>query len=143
MKMVSAICFQDESMDKKDRAIVDLLKMNSRMSWQEIGKKVFLSGQAVGLRVQNLLDSGMIERFTLVEHCPSEQFITIYMNNSRFAELEQLVGTFAAVQAIYKITGDGCYFIHANFAAQELERFLQQVALYARYKVSHKLRRLL
>jgi Lrp/AsnC family transcriptional regulator, leucine-responsive regulatory protein len=60
MKMVSAICFQDESMDKKDRAIVNLLKMNSRMSWKEIGKKVFLSGQAVGLRVQNLRDSGVI-----------------------------------------------------------------------------------
>lgn len=35
-------------MDKKDRAILDLLKNNSRLSWKEIGEKVFLSGQAVG-----------------------------------------------------------------------------------------------
>ncbi|KDN14270.1 AsnC family transcriptional regulator [Snodgrassella communis] len=58
MKTVNTIYFQDESMDKKDRAILDLLKSNSRLSWKEIGEKVFLSGQAVGLRVQNLVDRG-------------------------------------------------------------------------------------
>lgn len=143
MKTVNTIYFQDESMDKKDRAILDLLKSNSRLSWKEIGEKVFLSGQAVGLRVQNLVDRGVIERFTVAEHYPSEQFITIYMDNSRFAEFEQLVSSFAAVQAIYKITGDGCYFIHASFAVQELEQFLQQITLYARYKVNHSLRKVL
>lgn len=129
-------------MDKKDRAIVDLLKINSRMSWKEIGEKVFLSGQAVGLRVQSLLDRGVIERFTVSEYYESEQFITIYMNGSRFEEFENMVSCFAAVEALHKITGDGCYFIHTRFAAAELEQFLQQVALYARYKVSHNLRRI-
>jgi Lrp/AsnC family transcriptional regulator, leucine-responsive regulatory protein len=85
----------------------------------------------------------VIERFTVAEHYLSEQFITIYMDNSRFAEFEQLVSSFAAVQVIYKITGDGCYFIHASFAAQELEQFLQQITLYARYKVNHSLRKVL
>lgn len=143
MKKIYSIYFQDETMDKKDRAILDLLKNNSSLSWKEIGEKVFLSGQAVGLRVQNLLETGVIERFTLTENLISEQFIFIYMNNSRFAEFEHLVSTFAEVQALYKITGDGCYYIHANFTAEQLEPFLQQITVYARYKVSHKLRRLI
>ncbi|WP_141673515.1 AsnC family transcriptional regulator, partial [Gilliamella apicola] len=51
-------------MDKKDRAILDELKKNSRQSWKEIGEKVYLSGQAVGQRVQELYDNHIIEKFT-------------------------------------------------------------------------------
>jgi len=52
-------------MDKKDRAILSELRNNSRQSWREIGDKVFLSSQAVGQRVQDLLNNHIIEKFTL------------------------------------------------------------------------------
>lgn len=35
-------------MDKKDRAILDLLKNNSRLSWKEIGEKYFLADRQWG-----------------------------------------------------------------------------------------------
>ena len=47
-------------MDKINQAILACLKANSRRSWQEIGKQVFLSGQAVAARVQQLEDQGLI-----------------------------------------------------------------------------------
>ena len=54
-------------MDKKDRAILNELRINSRQSWREIGEKVFLSSQAVGQRVQELLNNHSIQRFTIKE----------------------------------------------------------------------------
>ena len=54
-------------MDKKDRPILNELRINSRQSWREIGEKVFLSTQAVGQRVQELLNNHSIQRFTIKE----------------------------------------------------------------------------
>lgn len=54
-------------MDKKDRAILSELRNNSRQSWRKIGDKVFLSSQAVGQRVQDLLNNHIIEKFTIKE----------------------------------------------------------------------------
>ena len=69
-------------MDKKDRAILNELRNNSRQSWREIGEKVFLSSQAVGQRVQELLNNHSIQRFTIKEQRNQLQFITIYMNTN-------------------------------------------------------------
>lgn len=80
MKELTAVRFQNENMDKKDRAILNELKENSRQSWREIGEKVFLSSQAVGQRVQELLKNHIIEKFTIKEQKSQLQFITIYMN---------------------------------------------------------------
>ncbi|XKM13224.1 AsnC family transcriptional regulator [Orbaceae bacterium ac157xtp] len=130
-------------MDKKDRAILDELKQNSRQSWKEIGKKVFLSGQAVGARIQELKDRHIINKFTIKENYPSEQFITIYMDCNRFELFESRIHTFPQVISFYKITGDGCYFIHSHFNANELDVFLQLIAQFGRYKVSHGLKALI
>ena len=78
-------------MDKKDRAILSELRNNSRQSWREIGDKVFLSSQAVGQRVQDLLNDHIIEKFTIKEQKQHLQFITIYMNTNQFTSFENLV----------------------------------------------------
>jgi Lrp/AsnC family leucine-responsive transcriptional regulator len=43
-----------------NQAILKRLKTNSRMSWQQIGKEVHLTGQAVAARVQQMQDDGVI-----------------------------------------------------------------------------------
>ncbi|OTQ32947.1 hypothetical protein B6D20_13515, partial [Gilliamella apicola] len=92
-------------MDKKDRAILSELRNNSRQSWREIGDKVFLSSQAVGQRVQDLLNDHIIEKFTIKEQKQHLQFITIYMNTNQFTSFENLVKSFDEVGEFYKITG--------------------------------------
>ena len=130
-------------MDKKDRAILNELRINSRQSWREIGEKVFLSSQAVGQRVQELLNNHIIQRFTIKEQRDQLQFITIYMNTNQFESFEKLVKSFAEVAEFYKITGDGCYLIVSQFDSNALKLFLNKIENFARYKVSHQLQQIL
>lgn len=143
MKELTVVRFQNENMDKKDRAILNELKENSRQSWREIGEKVFLSSQAVGQRVQELLNNHIIEKFTIKEQKSQLQFITIYMNSNQFESFEKLVKSFDEVSEFYKITGDGCYMIVCHFENNSLENFLNKITDYSRYKVSHKLKQIL
>ena len=130
-------------MDKKDRAILSELRNNSRQSWREIGDKVFLSSQAVGQRVQDLLNNHIIEKFTIKEQKQNLQFITIYMNTNQFTSFENLVKSFNEVIEFYKITGDGCYMIISHFNSDALNLFLTKITDFGRYKVSHRLKQIL
>ena len=130
-------------MDKKDRAILSELRNNSRQSWREIGDKVFLSSQAVGQRVQDLLNNHIIEKFTIKEQKQHLQFITIYMNTNQFTSFENLVKSFNEVIEFYKITGDGCYMIISHFDSDTLNLFLTKITDFGRYKVSHRLKQIL
>lgn len=130
-------------MDKKDRAILSELRNNSRQSWRKIGDKVFLSSQAVGQRVQDLLNNHIIEKFTIKEQKQHLQFITIYMNTNQFTSFENLVKSFDEVGEFYKITGDGCYMIISHFDSDALNLFLTKITDFSRYKVSHRLKQIL
>ena len=130
-------------MDKKDRAILSELRNNSRQSWREIGDKVFLSSQAVGQRVQDLLNNHIIEKFTIKEQKQHLQFITIFMNTNQFTSFENLVKSFNEVIEFYKITGDGCYMIISHFDSDALNLFLTKITDFGRYKVSHRLKQIL
>ncbi|WP_392560108.1 Lrp/AsnC family transcriptional regulator [Orbus mooreae] len=127
-------------MDKKDLEIVSLLTDNSRLSWKNIGDQVYLSGQAVGSRVQQLIDDSIIEKFTIKRHYDNLQFITIYMNSNQFTIFEQLVSDYDDVISMEKITGDGCYFIQSCFDHNSLEQFINTISPYARYKINHRLK---
>lgn len=126
-------------MDKKDHEILTLLTENSRLSWKTIGDKVYLSGQAVGARVQQLLDDNIIEKFTIKRRYTDLQFITVYMNSNQFSIFEKLVANYDEVLSLDKITGDGCYFIQSCFNHDALEQFINAISPYARYKISHRL----
>lgn len=130
-------------MDKKDRAILSELRNNSRQSWRKIGDKVFLSSQAVGQRVRDLLNNHIIEKFTIKEQKQHLQFITIYMNTNQFTSFENLVKSFEEVGEFYKITGDGCYMIISHFDSDALNLFLTKITDFGRYKVSHRLKQIL
>ena len=130
-------------MDKKDRAILSELRNNSRQSWRKIGDKVFLSSQAVGQRVQDLLNNHIIEKFTIKEQKQHLQFITIYMNTNQFTSFENLVKSFNEVIEFYKITGDGCYMIISHFDSDALNLFLTKITDFGRYKVCHRLKQIL
>ncbi|MFQ1012442.1 Lrp/AsnC family transcriptional regulator [Gilliamella apicola] len=130
-------------MDKKDRAILSELRNNSRQSWRKIGDKVFLSSQAVGQRVQDLLNDHIIEKFTIKEQKQHLQFITIYMNTNQFTFFENLVNFFNEVIEFYKITGDGCYMIISHFDSDALNLFLTKITDFGGYKVSHRLKQIL
>ena len=51
--------------DKTDDKIIGFLRDDARESFVEIGKKLKLSESAIRRRVKNLVDSGVIEKFTV------------------------------------------------------------------------------
>ena len=53
-------------MDNLDLQILDLLKENSRISVTEISKQIGRSHSATRLRLAKIIESGVIERFTVV-----------------------------------------------------------------------------
>jgi Lrp/AsnC family leucine-responsive transcriptional regulator len=50
-------------MDKIDREIVEALRGNARISYRELGERVFLSANAVAERVRRLQESGVIKGY--------------------------------------------------------------------------------
>lgn len=128
-------------MNNMNKAILQRLRANSRMSWQQIGKEVHLTGQAVAARVQQLEDQGIISGYTIRQQHIERHFITMFMDVARFDEFEQLLKNAAQVEAAYKITGEGCYhLVFTPDAPSDLELFLQSLLKYGRYRVSSVLR---
>jgi Lrp/AsnC family leucine-responsive transcriptional regulator len=127
-------------MNKVNQAIVQCLKRNARMSWQQIGKQVFLTGQAVAVRVAQMEAAGVISGYTVVQQV-ERHFITVFMHNAHFAEVEALFAANPLVESAYKVAGDGCY--HVVFtpdSAADLDAFLVQLQAFGVYKVASVIR---
>lgn len=52
-------------LDEKDQKILHMLSDDSRLLWKEIGGNLGISANAARRRVLNLIDSGIIKRFTI------------------------------------------------------------------------------
>ncbi|MFN3654170.1 MAG: HTH-type transcriptional regulator LysM [Candidatus Nitrosotenuis sp.] len=94
--------------DKIDDEILKFLKEDSRESFVDIGKKLKLSESAVRRRVKNLLDSGIIKKFTIEigEQNSTKAIVLISVESSMdtskvSARLTKLEG----VKTVYEITG--------------------------------------
>ncbi|MHC5229661.1 Lrp/AsnC family transcriptional regulator [Enterococcus sp. LJL99] len=123
-------------MDHLDKKIIKMLKENSRESHKSIGEKIHLTGQAVGVRIKNLEESGVIQGYTIKEKISRVQLITVYMNSTNFEQFENFIKQSDKVEEFHKISGDGCYFIKTSFSEEELDPFLTKLANYARYKIN-------
>jgi Lrp/AsnC family transcriptional regulator, regulator for asnA, asnC and gidA len=95
-------------LDSTDEKIVQLLRDDSRKSFVDIGDQIGLSESAVRRRVKNLMDSGLIKRFTIEIGTDNKtSAITFVSVDSHMetdiicARLKELDG----VEVIYEITG--------------------------------------
>lgn len=52
-------------LDEKDQKILHMLSDDSRLLWKEIGGNLGISANAARRRVLNLIESGVIKRFTI------------------------------------------------------------------------------
>jgi Lrp/AsnC family leucine-responsive transcriptional regulator len=128
-------------MDKMNQAILTHLKSNSRMSWQQIGKQVHLTGQAVSARVAQLEEQGIISGYTIRQNNLERHFITVFMENPDFAGFEAFLNTHTQVESAFKVTGEGCYqLVFTPHSGNALELFLNQILRYGHYKVLSAIR---
>lgn len=129
-------------MDKMSRAILAQLSRDARMSWQQLGKQVHLTGQAVSTRVQQMVDSGVIRRFAVVRGDLRRYFVTVFMDTPRFDEFEAFLAMHEDVESASKVAGEGCYqLVLACEDEHALEDFTQSLLRYGRYKVATEMRR--
>jgi len=95
--------------DEVDERILRLLEENSRSTYVEIGRSVGLSEGAVRNRVQALVASGVIKRFT-VEKASAVGVRALIMISVDPAvptsEVSQKVHMLNGVERIYEVTGE-------------------------------------
>lgn len=102
-----------------DQRILEILRMDSRKSFVDIGKELGLSESAIRRRIKNLIDDGSISRFTIEENADKKTSAITLLSissttdtNSVASKLQSITG----VKVIYEITGqyDIAVIISAN-----------------------------
>ena len=108
--MADSFTRRDEGMvnDKTDDKIIEFLRNDARESFVEIGKKLKLSESAVRRRVKNLVDAGIIERFTVEmgEANTTSAIVLISVDSSTdTSKVSSKLTKLKAVKTVYEITG--------------------------------------
>ena len=114
--------------DQIDEKIIKSLKENSRKTYVEIGKAVGLSEGAVRNRVQSLINTGTIRKFT-VEVAPSirvrsltmisvDPSVPTYIISKRVEDL-------SGIESIYEVTGE--YDIICVVSQRDIEGLNQTI----------------
>ena len=94
--------------DKTDEKIMEFLRNDSRESFVDIGKKLKLSESAVRRRVKNLVDSGIIKKFTVEigESNTTSAIVLISVESSMdTSKVSARLTKLAGVKTVYEITG--------------------------------------
>jgi len=94
--------------DKVDDEILKFLKENSRESFVDIGKKLKLSESAVRRRVKNLLDGGIIKKFTIEigEKNTTKAIVLLSVESSMdTSKVSVRLTKLEGVKTVYEITG--------------------------------------
>ena len=107
--------------DETDEKILEFLQKDSRESFVEIGKKLKMSESAVRRRVKNMVDNGIIEKFTVqVGEANSTSAIVLISVDSSVdtAKVSTKLTKLSDVKTVYEITGQ--YDISVIVRAQNI-----------------------
>lgn len=129
-------------MDEIDDKIVNKLKENSRVTWKNLGREIHMTGQAIGARVERLIEEKYIRKFTVDVAYGHTEFITVYMDTQEYRAFENKMVSKPNVESVHKISGDGCYLLIAHFSPDEMNDFFTELLAYGRYKVNVSLNQL-
>lgn len=130
------------NIDYIDFKILNILSKNSKLSFKEIGKKVHLTGQAIGARINKLIDYGIIKNFTI--NIDKEKLginitamIKVYMNTSDHYRIKKLIDTTDEIVEAFRVSADACYFLKVETNSNEkLNKILDDITKYANYQLS-------
>ena len=95
--------------DEIDERIMELLEEDARMTYVEIGKMVGLSEGAVRNRIQNLVSTGVIKRFTIeksTSHGVSAVTMLAVDPSTPTYKVSKSVSELEGVERVYEVTGE-------------------------------------
>lgn len=133
----------NQAVDEVDLRILQCLLENAARPHKEIGERVHLTGQAVGMRIRKLQDLGVIEGYT-VRWNPDKigqtvhAFITVFMkSNTAHQSFQSFVKRNEKIAETHRVSGEGCYWMRVRVSTPlELNAFLDELLQYGNYKVS-------
>ncbi|MDT7833221.1 Lrp/AsnC family transcriptional regulator [Flavobacteriaceae bacterium S356] len=131
-------------MDTLDKKILEMLRINARESFANIGKEVGLSAPAIGKRVRQMEEEGVIEGYGLkVNHeklgIETKAYITLVIHRERRGsfDVQKQIQAMEEVQSCHRITGDDCLCVLGYFRNnRHLISFLEKMAAYGSSKTS-------
>lgn len=130
------------NIDQVDYQIIDILIENSKLSYMEIGEKIHLTGQAVGVRVNKLIEEGIIENFTVAINKEKIgiqiiAMIKVYMKLLEHHRIKQLIENTSAIVEAYRTSADCCYFLKVETSSnEELNHILDKINEFATYQLT-------
>lgn len=119
------------NIDSVDDKIIRILQSDSRKSFVEIADEIRLSESAVRRRVKNLIDNGIIKRFTIELYAGNKTSAITLISVSSTADTSIVSSNLMklnGVEVIYEITGQ--YDIAAIIAAPtiaEINQYIDEV----------------
>jgi Lrp/AsnC family transcriptional regulator, leucine-responsive regulatory protein len=116
--------------DEIDKRILELLTENGRLSYADIGKKLSLSRVSVRERVNQLMERGIIERFSVVINSEKvgknvSAFFEVDCEPNYLVDVAQKLADHPNVASCYQMTGPSTLHTHVlveDFA--DLEKFI-------------------
>ena len=103
--------------DEIDEHVLEFLRRDSRKSFVEIGKKLKLSESAIRHRVKNMVDSGVITKFTVEEGGGQPEALVLVSADSSIdtSKVSLKLTKLDGIKKIYEITGqyDICVIVQA------------------------------
>jgi DNA-binding Lrp family transcriptional regulator len=95
-------------LDSTDQKIMQLLREDSRKSFVDIGAKIGLSESAVRRRVKNLMDNGLIKKFTIEMGTSNKTSAITFISVDSHVETDIICAKLMdlnSIEVIYEITG--------------------------------------
>ncbi len=128
-------------MDELDLKLLDDLLNDSRVSYAELGRKYNLSRVCIRERINNLVEEGVIEKFTIVVN--SEKlgkklavFFDIEVKPDALYRIAQELAKEESITNIYLMTGSPTLYVNALLGDHdELEAFLRE-KIYSRKEIT-------
>ena len=116
--------FLEFQLDDKDRRILNLLQENSRTSYMHIAEELGVSEATVRYRVKNLIENGVISRFTVLLNprkigYPITGILLVKIAPEHFDEASKQISDLDETRHVLQNTGE--YNIVAVVKAQSLE----------------------
>ncbi|MBI4399642.1 Lrp/AsnC family transcriptional regulator [Candidatus Micrarchaeota archaeon] len=118
-------------LDELDSLILKILRQNSNLSNNEIGKQVNLSEAGVRKRISKLIETGTIKKFTIETSEEHENISAITLvavdPNSKIDEIANQIKLLEGVKRVYEITGS--HDIAAFITNEDIEKVNRSIDL--------------
>jgi Lrp/AsnC family leucine-responsive transcriptional regulator len=134
---VKRLQYQNGEIDAVDRALLDALVANARISNAELARLVELSGPSVSERIKRLEEAGVIEGYTAKINpaalgLPLSAWLRIRPIPGQLRKVAEILCGLPEIVECDRVTGEDCFVARAQVkSVKDLERLIDEVIPYA------------